>query len=218
VGDDGETHQGIYDIALFKAVPNMTILAPGCRQEMASAMDYAFSLNGPCMLRFPKGSALSCDDLAAPWETGRGRLLSEGPASTLLITPGSLLKEASSAAAELREEGIYCDIYNLRFIKPLDEDYLAGILDSYSNVLCIEDAARIGGIGESIASLVLQRQLSCRFTYHGLPDTFYAQGTREELLAEFELDSFGIAGRIRKVADSELALYSYNRKRKAEGA
>ncbi|WP_319477299.1 1-deoxy-D-xylulose-5-phosphate synthase [Marispirochaeta aestuarii] len=218
VGDDGETHQGIYDIALFKAVPNMTILAPGCRQEMAAAMDYAFRLNSPCMLRYPKGSALGWEDLADPWETGRGKLISEGPSNTLLISPGSLLKEARSAAAELREEGIYCDIYNLRFIKPLDEDYLAELLDSYSNVICIEDAARIGGIGETIASIVQQRQLNCSFAYYGLPDTFYAQGTREELLTEFGLDAAGIIGHIRKSEESEIALYSYNRKQKAEGA
>ncbi|WP_319561694.1 1-deoxy-D-xylulose-5-phosphate synthase [Marispirochaeta sp.] len=216
VGDDGETHQGLYDIALFKSVPGMTIIAPGCRQEMAAAMDYALSLNGPCMLRYPKASALSCDDMAVPWQTGRGRLLSEGPSNTLLITPGGILKEARTAAAELREEGLYCDIYNLRFIKPLDEEYLAEILDSYTNVICIEDSARIGGIGETIASIVLKRQLNCRFSYYGLPDAFYAQGTREELLTEFELDPAGIAARVRLVEETELSLYT--RERKVEGA
>ncbi len=217
VGDDGETHQGIYDIALFKTVPGLTILSPGCRQDMNGAVDYAMAGNGPVMVRYPKAAAVSMDELDTPWIKGRGTVLSEGQASVLLVTTGGLLKQAMAAAASLREKGVYCDIYNLRFIKPLDEEYIADLFESYKQVISIEDAARIGGIGETLGSLILNYQPGCRFNYYGLPDEFYAQGSRDELLQEFGLDSAGIEKKVLAAIDSPLKIYSGNT-RKVGGA
>ena len=214
VGDDGETHQGIYDIPLFKTVPGLTILSPGCRQEMTRAVDYAMEHNGPSMLRYPKASAISREELDTPWQTGRGAVISEGTASILIVTTGGLLQQVLQAAAKLREHGVYCDVYNLRFIKPLDEEYAAGLFGSYNLVISLEDAAQSGGIGETLAGLVMRYQPGCRFLYNGLPDDFYAQGTREELLEQFGFDAEGIGAKIVSAADAPLKLYQ----RKVEGA
>jgi 1-deoxy-D-xylulose-5-phosphate synthase len=207
VPDDGETHQGIYDIPLFRSVPGLTILTPGCREETAAALAYALELPGPAMIRLPKSSALPYSALDTPWVSGRGALVSDGPASQLIISTGGLLPEALRAAALLKAAGLRCDVYSMRFIKPLDEAYLARLFDSYTAVTCVEDAAGQGGIGESLAAMALRQRCGCGFDYYGLPDEFYSQGSREELLAEFRLDGKGISGRILEAADSRLTVY-----------
>ena len=207
VGDDGETHQGVYDIALFKSVPGLTILAPGSREEMHGALAYARLLNGPVIIRYPKAAALQVPELAGTWKRGRGVLLSEGRRRHLLVTTGGLFPQAQEALRLLAQAGIDCDLYNLRFIKPLDEEYLARLFSAYERVYSLEDASLAGGIGESLGSVVLRWEPGSSFAAYGLPDRFYTQGSRDELLEMFQLDAQGICDRVLAAADPRLTIY-----------
>jgi 1-deoxy-D-xylulose-5-phosphate synthase len=203
VGADGETHQGLFDIALFRSAPNTTILAPAGESEIRLMLDWALShAAGPVIIRYPK--AFCPDETPAfslPVERGQGVWLSKGgKRQVCLIFTGSLYKEALKAAAILKERGIEADLYNLRFIKPVDEDYLAGIINEYELAAFIEEGIREGGFGEYAAALALRRdsiaEIEILAAESGFLEEDRALGTREELLAENGLDGEGIAGRI----------------------
>jgi 1-deoxy-D-xylulose-5-phosphate synthase len=201
VGDDGETHQGLFDIALFRSAPNMTIMAPASGKEMLMMLDWALDQQGgPVIIRYPK--AFCPEETPAfslPLEAGRGVWLSqrEGKKQVCLAFTGSLYREAAGAAAILQKRGISAHLYNLRFLKPVDEDYLAGLMNEYEHVSFIEEGMKAGGFGEYAAALAKQRGCACSVAVLAAESRFLeeerALGTREELLAENGLDGIGIA-------------------------
>ncbi|MDR3302017.1 MAG: 1-deoxy-D-xylulose-5-phosphate synthase [Spirochaetaceae bacterium] len=202
VGADGETHQGLFDIALFRAVPEMTLLAPADAGELSLMLDWALALPSPCAIRYPKAPLPEPHPaFAVPLELGRGVLLKGGgcggeageKSALCLAFTGSLYPQALRAAELLAESGISCDLYNLRFLKPLDEDYLAALVSGYQHFYIIEEGCRCGGVGECIADLLLGKKLSGKIRTLNAGDQFYAVGTREELLSLAGLDGEGIA-------------------------
>lgn len=200
VGDDGETHQGIFDIPLFRSVPNLSILAPASREEVASALDYALSENSPQMIRYPKAPVREHPELAGAWTRGRGVLRGDG-GEYLIATVGGLYDQACEAQASLAERGIRADLYNLRFIKPVDEAYTAELFARYRVVFAVEDGCEQGGIGEYLVGMVHRYGLSLAFAFRGVPDRFYPQAGREELLEELRLDGRGIAAGLSELID-----------------
>jgi 1-deoxy-D-xylulose-5-phosphate synthase len=195
VGADGETHQGLFDLAIFRSVPNMTILAPATGGELAAMLDWALTRSGPCVIRYPKAPCPPGEGLfAAPLEQGRGLLVRHTGGPLCLAFTGSLYPQALEAADILAARGIGADLYNLRFIKPVDEDYLEGILNRYEMVIFIEEGVLRGGFGEYAAALAMRRDWGARVLALGVPDKFIPQGTREELLRNQGLDGPGIAG------------------------
>ena len=199
VSSDGETHQGSFDIALFRIVPNIIILAPGSTEEFKIMMDYAFSANRPVMLRYPKGECpegISGTNL--PLIEGRGVFIRKSACKVLIITIGGLVDEALSALGILKEQDIDADLYNLRFIKPVDEEYLLDIMSEYSHVFLVEEGSRKGGVGEYIASLLSEKRSDIMFQHNGIPEEFLTQALRSELLAYCGLDSYGISESVLK--------------------
>jgi 1-deoxy-D-xylulose-5-phosphate synthase len=200
VSDDGETHQGLFDIALFRSVPNLTILAPAGEAELAAMLDWSLAAAGPCLIRYPKGRCPP--DQAAfrqPLEAGRGvwarRSASSAPAVCCLAFTGSLYPQAVEAAELLEGLGIPTDCYNLRFLKPVDEDYLTDIMGRYRLAVFIEEGAGSGGFGEYVSALAIRRSWAVRLLCLAAGDCFYPQGKREELLHMAGLDGRGIANR-----------------------
>ncbi|MDR2101778.1 MAG: 1-deoxy-D-xylulose-5-phosphate synthase [Treponema sp.] len=197
VSDDGETHQGLFDISLFSPVPDMTILAPAGGGELALMLDWALAAPGPVMIRYPKavcpGDVLAC---SLPLEKGRGVFIREGGGSLCLAFTGSLYPQVLDAAERLLARGIGADLYNLRFLKPHDEDYLTALMNRYEGVFFIEEGILRGGFGEYAAALGLRRGVSARVFTLGVGDSFAAQGKREELLRINGLDGEGIAAAV----------------------
>jgi 1-deoxy-D-xylulose-5-phosphate synthase len=194
VSDDGETHQGLFDISLFGSVPNMTVLAPADKGELGLMLDWALTCPGPVMIRYPK-AACPADDLACslPVEKGRGVFIREGRGSLCLAFTGSLYPQVLDAAERLLLRGIGADLYNLRFLKPLDEDYLTALMNRYEQVVFVEEGVLRGGFGEYAAALGMRRGVSARIFTLGVGDSFVALGKREELLKANGLDGEGIA-------------------------
>lgn len=194
VSGDGETHQGVFDLALLAAVPNLAMLAPAGPVEMEAALRWAFAAGGPTAIRYPKAfCALDCAELAAPLEPGRGVFARFHQGEALIVAIGAVLLESLRAAHQLGRRGISADVYNLRFVRPLDADYLASVLSLYGSVVTVEEGTLRGGVGETIARIAAERGVAARIACLGTPDRFLAQATREELLARCGLDAAGIA-------------------------
>ena len=203
VDSDGETHQGLFDIALFRSAPNTAILSPASENEMRLMLDWALEQPscGPVMLRYPKAY---CPDempeFSLPIEAGRGVWLSKGSGKVCLLFTGSLYRETAQAAEILKEREIEADLYNLRFLKPVDEAYLAGLMNEYRLTVFIEEGIREGGFGEYAAALAKRLHCTAETAVFAVDSGFLeedrALGTREELLALNGLDGKSIADRI----------------------
>ncbi len=198
VAADGETHQGVFDISLFLPVPGMTIMAPAGREEVPLMLEYAVSADGPCMIRYPKDAALPLGEAGKqPLEPGRGVFLRKGRGDVLILGFGALVTHCLGAADILEREGLGMDVCNIRFAKPLDEEWLFNECSEYRTVFMIEDGSYRGGLGAHLASLFARYQPLTSYSHMGVPETFLAQASREELLETCGLDPQGIADRIR---------------------
>lgn len=199
VPNDGETHQGIFDIALMRSIPNLTILSPASANELELMLKSAISMKGPIVIRYPK---LSCPKefncFKTPLHLGKGnviksdkinKIISEelqnrnSKKTTLIITTGSMIKESIKAVEILLKKNILADIYNLRFIKPIDENYIILLCKNYKKIVIVEDGIKQGGIGEYLENLLLKNGIKSVKTL-GFPQYFISQGTREEILRD----------------------------------
>jgi 1-deoxy-D-xylulose-5-phosphate synthase len=204
VGADGETHQGLFDISLFRSSPNMTILAPAGEEEFTQMVFWALAAPGPVIIRYPKAPCPAGDPaFSLPLEKGRGvwiaRPLWESGSvfcGVCILFTGSLYPQIMAARDILISRGIEADIYNLRFLKPIDEDYLSALIDRYENVILAEEGSRSGGFGEYLAELAMRRNCACRVKVLGCGEKFDALGGREVLLARNGLDAEGIAAAV----------------------
>ena len=202
VAGDGETHQGLFDIALFRPAPNMTMMAPASENELRLMLDYALRLGRPAMIRYPKTHCPGeLPPFSFPLENGRGVWLHRGVRTRICLAfAGSLYPQALDALNRLRDKGIEADLYNLRFLKPVDEDYLAEILNNYDLVAFMEEGIRSGSFGEYASSLARCRSCTAETLALAAEDDFAAngraQGTRDQLLKNNRLDGESIAERI----------------------
>ncbi|MDR0663235.1 MAG: 1-deoxy-D-xylulose-5-phosphate synthase [Spirochaetaceae bacterium] len=203
VPGDGETHQGLFDISLLRAIPNMTLLSPASGEELKTMLDWALRLNGPCAIRYPKTSSTPSFAAETPLELGRGVFLTAetaepntAKAGVLVAFTGGLYPSIQRAAELLREKNIQADFYNLRFLKPVDEDYLAALLDSHEIAVFAEEGVKNGGFGEYAADLALRKKCRAAILTLNAGDRYFAHGSRGELLARAGLDGEGIAASI----------------------
>jgi len=217
VGADGETHQGLFDIALFRSTPNMTILCPASENEMRLMLNWALGsdeLNeiyeqnkGPVIIRYPKALCPREESaFSQPVVKGRGVWLSKSSCAAVCIAfTGSLFIEAVNAALLLKEKGIEADLYNLRFLKPVDEEYIVNMMNEYNLVCFAEEGIREGGFGEYACALAEKKSCKAKIITLAAQSGFFeddrALGHRKELLELNGLASRGIADAI---ADSLL--------------
>lgn len=194
VGEDGETHQGIYDIALLRELPYLTLLAPSTEKELEEMLSYAFALNAPCALRYPKGamSSWDLDFTHQPFIGGQGEMVKEGK-DVLLLPLGMMMEEAIKAQEMLKNNGIDAGIFNPRFIKPLNEGDILTLAKAYPCFVTIEDHVLSGGFGSAVGEVLYRGNAAVRLKAIGLPDEAIPQGHRDEVLAHYGLSAAGIA-------------------------
>jgi 1-deoxy-D-xylulose-5-phosphate synthase len=198
VGEDGETHQGLFDIALLRPVPGLRILCPAGAGELGMMLDWALARaelpGGPIVIRYPKDrSAAGIPAFSQPLAEGRGNWVREGGGKVCLAFTGGLYREVLQAAAILDKAGLGADCYNLRFLKPVDEDYLAAVMNRYALTLFVEEGIREGGFGEYALALARRRNCRGRVLALAAEGDFAGLGTRQELLRANRLDGEGIA-------------------------
>jgi len=197
VGDDGETHQGIYDIAYIKTMPNFTLMAPASPRELEMMLAYAVSVHkGPIAIRYPRGTGSEIEALKQPITYGKGLVVREGKDVTL-VAPGNFLRMALKTAALLEEEGISCEVINPRFIKPLDKQLLRTSIGKTGRVVVMEDGIVSGGFGSSVLEFLNEERNPARSLLMGFPDEPIPHGDRNLLYRKYGLDPQAMRDRIR---------------------
>lgn len=192
VGEDGETHQGVFDIAYLSHIPGMTVMAPSCKEELVEMMHFAFRLGRPCAIRYPKGKVPK-DVWApgAPLEYGKCRLIQKGE-ETVILSVGACLEEAMEAAKVMQLLGKKPTVVDARFVAPLDEASMLELFAKHKYVITVEDHVYTGGFGMQVAALAQQRQASCKVRCVSLPNEFIAQDSRGSILKRYGISAEGI--------------------------
>ena len=167
VGGDGDTHQGIFDIPLFKSIPGLSFLAPVSERETALLLEWAVNKNKPVMIRYAKDYCVP-DELIpdTPVEAGKGvTIRKQEDATILFLSLGGLLEEVCGAADLLADRGLIADIHYLRFIRPLDYRALKNIIMAYDMVIMVEEGIQSGGLGEELSAMLAESPGETLFSF-----------------------------------------------------
>lgn len=185
----GPTHQAIEDIAILRALPNMTILAPCDADEMARLMPLTVDHPGPIYIRLAKGHDPIVSDPSIPFAIGKGLTLRTG-GDALVVTTGITLRFALEAAAILAEQGVELEVLHLPTIKPLDAETLLQASQRVPLVVTVEEHSVIGGLGSAVAEVLAEAGTACRLRRLGIPDTFAEKyGSQQDLLNDFGISA-----------------------------
>ncbi|OCL87540.1 1-deoxy-D-xylulose-5-phosphate synthase [Aliarcobacter thereius] len=156
VGNDGETHQGVFDISFLRFIPNMVLFAPRDNQTLNFALDFAYSLDKPCAIRYPRGAFKELDYKANPFVLGKSELLKDGKSNKLFIAYGAGVSKAIEVE-KLHEEDIA--VLDLRFVKPLDKDMLIKLSKKYNSWYIFSDSQKQGGVASAILELLSEENI-----------------------------------------------------------
>jgi len=212
VGDDGQTHMGLYDIAYLLAVPGMTVTAPRDGAEMIGLLRCALArTEGPFSIRYPRDKAPAepppaAEVAAVPY--GTWELLRRGKNGVAVLAVGAMCVPALEAAEKLAPEGLDVTVVNCRFLKPVDRAMLDALLRDHRLLLTVEDGVVTNGFGAYLARLVQEEAPEVRVVAHGAPDRTYEHAPRAKQLESVGLTADGIAARVRALHAEEAALPS----------
>ncbi|MBB6730514.1 1-deoxy-D-xylulose-5-phosphate synthase [Cohnella zeiphila] len=203
VGPDGETHQGVYDIAFLRHVPNLVLMMPKDENELRRMMKTAVDYNdGPIAVRYARinGLGVPMDEHPQPIPIGKWETVREGDYATVLAV-GPMVQVAEEAAELLKREGIGVRVVNARFIKPLDEEMLLSMAQMNQPMLVLEETAIAGGLGSAILEFYAQRQIHhLSISLMGVPDRFVEHASIKEQRAETGLTAEHVAQELRAKA------------------
>ncbi|MEW5291240.1 1-deoxy-D-xylulose-5-phosphate synthase [Erwinia papayae] len=192
VGADGQTHQGAFDIAFLRCIPNMVIMTPAdeneCRQMLYTGYHHA---EGPSAVRYPRGTGTGAElQPLAPLALGKGVVKRHGE-KLAILNFGTLLPEAASVA-----ESLNATLVDMRFVKPLDEALIVELAASHEALITVEEGAVKGGAGSGVIELLMAKRCCVPVLNIGLPDEFIPQGTQDEIRHDYLLDAEGMTRQI----------------------
>ncbi|HSQ30656.1 MAG TPA: 1-deoxy-D-xylulose-5-phosphate synthase [Gemmatimonadaceae bacterium] len=206
VGEDGETHMGLYDIAYMLAVPGMTVTAPKDATEMLALLKTALAhRSGPFSIRYPRDAAPDRPQSAnaiPPVPYGTWEVPRRG-SEFAIFAVGTMVRQALAAAESLAADGINVTVVNCRFLKPYDEVTLAAVLSDHKHVLVVEEGTVVNGFGAFMSAVIGRHDPNVRVAVHGVPDRIIHAAPRARQLAQCGLDAAGIAARVRALHESE---------------
>ncbi len=200
VGADGETHQGIFDMAFFRLIPNVLIMAPKDLKEFQDMIEFAIYYNGPIIIRYPRGGEENTFKfyIHNKITLGRSELLKVGQ-DVSIFAIGKMVERAMFVAKELRKKGIYAEVINVRFLKPLDKRTIIKSIRKTKFVVTIEDGTIINGLASSINELIIENNIrNVKVLNFAYPDEFIKQGSTNEIEKKYNLDKFSILNTIEK--------------------
>ncbi len=196
VGNDGETHQGLFDLSFLSMIPNMTILSPKNRWEMADMIRYAVDFEYPIAVRYPRGEAYEgLKEFRTPIEYGKSELLYEEEEIAVIFV-GHMASLAEEVRKELKKRGHHCSLVNARFVKPVDTDMLDRLAEGHKLIVTIEENVLTGGFGQQVLDYVSRAELPVRVLNVGIPDDYVEHGNVEVLRAEVGLEKNKIVEQI----------------------
>ena len=182
VGADGETHQGTLDMAFFRIVPNLTIMAPKDFKELEDMLEFAVKLNKPVVIRYPRGGEEKTKlEKHEELKLGKAEILKEGKDITI-VAIGKRVAKAMEMAEKLKQNEIDAEVINARFLKPLDKEKIKTSIEKTKNVITMEDGTEINGLGTAVEELIVEENLqNIKFKKYAWPDEFIRHGSVEEL-------------------------------------
>ena len=211
VGSDGATHQGSYDLSYLRCIPNMVIMAPADENECRQMLYTASALEGPAMVRYPRGcgpGVAVASELTA-LGLGKAQLRREGKSGLAVLAFGALVAPAQSIA-----ERLDATFVNMRFVKPLDEDLIVALAARHRALVTIEENVTQGGAGSAVGEVLASEGLQLPLPQLGIPDRFIEHGSREGCLAAAGLDAASLSASVERW----WAMQSRERLRSAGGA
>lgn len=199
VGEDGATHQGIFDAAYLSNIPNMTVLAPKNRYELTKALEFAMEYKGPIALKYSKGAAFyGLREQLEPIECGKSEILFKG-SRVALIAVGNMVEVACKVYEALKEKGKEITLVNARFIKPLDETMLINLAGEHQVIFTLEEQLFQGGYGQAVSSFYMRNHMNqIRVENIAIEDTFVEHGAVEALRRLLGLDAESVLQRIER--------------------
>jgi 1-deoxy-D-xylulose-5-phosphate synthase len=208
-GEDGATHHGAYDLAYLRCIPNIIISAPMNEPELRHLMYTAQAgTYGPFAIRYPKGRGVT-PDWEVPFQTipiGKGRVIREGD-DIAIVGIGTAGNSVAEACEKLREEGIQAAHYDMRFLKPIDEELLHAICRKHKHIVTVEDGTVVGGLGSAVTEFVNDNDYPARVKRLGIPDRFITHGTIKELHEECGFDANGIVEAVKLILQRRTLLF-----------
>ena len=196
VGDDGETHQGIFDISYLSSIPNMTIMAPKNKWELSDMIKYAVNFGTPVAVRYPRGEAYDgLKEYRAPISIGKCEWIYR-ESGIALFALGSMVKTAVAVRDALKAEGYPCSIINARFAMPFDKKAIKELPSEHSLLVTMEENVQSGGFGEHVTEYVKTNGIALEVLTVALPDCYVEHGNVEVLKKELHVDAESVAKRI----------------------
>ncbi len=188
VGSDGETHQGVFDLSFLSTIPNMTVISPKNRWEMADMLRFAFDLGHPVAIRYPRGIAYEgMKKFRAPVEYGKAEMLYEEEGIAVIFV-GHMAELADRVRRGIKETGYSCSLINARFVKPLDTALLEELAKDHKLIVTIEENVITGGFGEQVMDYISRAGLNVRVRNIGIGDEYVEHGNVDVLRREVGLD------------------------------
>lgn len=199
VGNDGETHHGVFDLSYFNIIPNITVMAPKDADELSLMMDLSSEIDGPVAIRYPRGNTYYLNKGSyQPIKVGTYEVLEEGE-NILVLAIGDMVKKALEVKEILLKDNINPTIVNARFLKPIDETLLHEMLKKHDKIVTIEDNVVSGGFGSRINKFILDNNYNVKIENIGIPDKYVEHGDVEKLFETIGMSSEQIAIRIKKL-------------------
>ena len=196
VGNDGETHQGLFDLAYLSGIPNMTVMSPKNKWEFADMIRFAIEFHGPIAIRYPRGAAYDgLQEFREPIVYGKSEVIYEEQ-DIAVFAVGHMMETAEAVCAQLRERGYHCSLINVRFVKPFDQDILKQMSRAHRLFVSIEEGLLDGGYGEKIANYAARERMDVCVLQNGIQDEYVEHGNVELLRKEVHLDADSIVEKI----------------------
>lgn len=197
VGSDGETHQGIFDLSYLSMIPNMTVMAPKNKWELADMLRFAIGYTGgPVAIRYPRGTAYDGYKMFRQRVCyGQAEIIFDEE-DIAIISVGHMFETAANVRERLKEAGLNASLVNARFVKPLDEECVASLAKEHILLVSIEENVKSGGFGERVLDYVSRMELACKVVTITLPDDYIEHGSVDMLRKEVMLDEESIYKKI----------------------
>lgn len=205
VGEDGATHHGAFDLAFLRSIPNMIISAPMNESELRNLMYTAqFETSGPFSIRYPRENAAN-----GSWQTpmqkievGKGKRIISGD-EIAILSIGHIGNAALRVAEKINVTGQKIALYDMRFLKPLDQEMLHEVFKKFKKIITVEDGTIIGGLATAISEFMIDEDYCAKLIHLGIPDRFIEQGSLAELHAECGIDDAGIEQAVNRLLTSK---------------
>ena len=201
VGEDGATHNGIFDLSYFRILPNMVVMAPKDENELVRMLATALAHKGPIAVRYPRGTVagVKMENQDVPIPIGKGEVLKKG-GDVLILAIGTSVSEALSAHSTLMEQGISATVVNCRFVKPIDSDLIVSLAREIPRIITVEENVRQGGFGSAVLECLSEQRITgFLLECIGIPDTFVEHGSQSLLRTKYGIDAPAIVNAAKRL-------------------